>query len=78
MVDDKDQTTAWVLEREGQSGGRSFGTTLGHFHENFEIEAFRRFIVNGILWTAHVEVPAAGAAVNVNKADLKLPPEGKP
>jgi type 1 glutamine amidotransferase len=77
-VEDKDQTVAWALEREGQGGGRSFGTTLGHFHENFEIEAFRRLIVNGILWTAHVEVPAAGAPVNVSTADLKLPPESKP
>jgi type 1 glutamine amidotransferase len=77
-VDGQDQTVAWALERTGQGGGRSFGTTLGHFHENFEIEAFRRFIVNGILWTAGVEVPAAGAAVNVSEADLKLPPEAKP
>jgi type 1 glutamine amidotransferase len=76
-VDGQDQTVAWAFEREDQSGGRSFGTTLGHFHENFEIETFHRFIVNGILWTAHVEVPAAGAAVNVSEADLKLRPEEK-
>jgi type 1 glutamine amidotransferase len=74
-VDGQDQTVAWALEREGPAGGRSFGTTLGHFHENFEIDAFRRFIVNGILWTAHVDVPVSGAAVNVNEIDLKLPPE---
>ncbi len=77
-VEGHDQTVAWVFERASQKGGRSFGTTLGHFHENFEIEAFRRFIVNGILWTAHVEVPASGAAVNVNEADLKLPPQKGP
>lgn len=77
-VEGQDQTVAWVLERGGPAGGRSFGTTLGHFHENFEIEAFRRFIVNGILWTAHADVPAGGAAVNVSEADLKLPPETSP
>jgi type 1 glutamine amidotransferase len=76
-VDGQDQTVAGALERGGEGGGRSFGTTLGHFHENFEIEAFRRFIINGILWTAGLEVPATGAPVNVSEADLKLPPEAK-
>lgn len=74
-VEGRDQTVAWAFEREASHDGRSFGTTLGHFHENFEVEAFRRFLVNGILWTAHVEVPPGGAAVNVSEADLKLPPE---
>ena len=69
---------AWVFERRrDRNAGRSFGTTLGHFHENFEIEAFRRFLVNGILWTASVDVPPDGAVVNVADADLKLPPEPK-
>ena len=77
-VEGRDQTVAWAFERPGPGSGRSFGTTLGHFHENFEIEAFRRFVVNSILWTAKVEVPATGAAVNVSEADLKLPPEEKP
>ncbi len=76
-VDGKDQTVAWTFERPGPHPGRSFGTTLGHFHENFEIEAFRRFLVNGILWTAKVDVPPHGAAVDVGDADLKLPPEPK-
>jgi type 1 glutamine amidotransferase len=76
-VDGRPQTVAWAFERPDSHGGRSFGTTLGHFHENFEIESFRRFIVNGILWSAHLEVPEAGAPVNVSEADLKLPPEEK-
>lgn len=76
-VDGKQQTVAWVFERDGPQRGRSFGTTLGHFHENFEIEAFRRFLVNGILWTAGVDIPQSGAVVQVADADLKLPPEPK-
>lgn len=73
-VDGKDQTVAWVHERKNQQG-RSFGTTLGHFHDNFRIEAFRKMLVNGILWTARVDVPEGGAKVEVTEADLKLPPE---
>jgi len=72
-VDGKDQTVAWVFERA--DGGRSFGTTLGHFHENFENEAFRRAMVNGILWSAKVDVPATGAPVVLSPEDLKLPPQ---
>jgi hypothetical protein len=65
----------WVFERPG--GGRSFGTTLGHPYSNFQIEAFRRMIVNGILWAAHVEVPAGGAPVNIGEKELALPPARK-
>jgi type 1 glutamine amidotransferase len=72
-VGGKEQVVAWALEREGSSGGRSFGTTLGHFHENFAIADFRRMLVNGILWTAQVEVPKEGAPVDVQEQDLKLP-----
>jgi cytochrome c len=74
-VDGKDQVVAWAFNRPDSNGGRSFGCTLGHFHDNFEIEAFRRALVNGILWTAHVEVPRNGAPVALRPEDLKLPPK---
>ncbi len=69
----QDLTVAWVHERE--DGGRAFATTLGHFYRNFKIEAFRRMIINGILWTAKVEVPASGAPVALAEEDLTLPPK---
>ena len=69
-----DQVVGWTLERRDSNGGRSFGTTLGHFHDNFARDDFRRLIVNGILWTAHVEVPAAGADIAVDDRHIKLPP----
>lgn len=68
-VDQRDQTVAWVYERP--DGGRSFGTTLGHFHENYGVEAFRRMLVNGILWTARIEVPATGAPVAIGPESLE-------
>ncbi len=64
---------AWVYTRP--DGGRSFGFLGGHFHENFANEAFRRSIVNGILWTARVEVPAEGAPVKITPKDMELPPD---
>jgi hypothetical protein len=75
-IDDHDQVLAWTFERPG--GGRSFGATLGHFHENFTLEPFRRAIVNGVLWSAHADIPEAGAPVALSEDDLRLPPDPTP
>ena len=69
----KDTVVAWAHERE--DGGRAYGTTLGHFYDNFQDDAFRRTIVNAILWTAHVDVPEKGARVDIGEAALALPPK---
>lgn len=71
---DQDQVVGWAYERPNSNAGRSFGTTLGHFHDNFGKESFRRLLVNGILWTAHCEIPAEGAPCRVSESDLHLPP----
>lgn len=69
----KDVIVGWVFERG--DGGRAFGTTLGHPYQNFQIEAFRRMVVNAILWSAHIEVPKEGAPVNLSAEALALPPK---
>ena len=61
----------WAYERD--DNGRAYATTLGHFYKNFQVEAFRRIIVNAILWSAYVEVPPEGAPVNLNESELQLP-----
>jgi len=71
----KDVVVGWVFDRP--DGGRSFATTLGHPYKNFEIESFRRMIVNGILWAAKIEVPTTGADVDLPDEILALPPRGK-
>lgn len=69
----KELIVGWCCERAAD--GRSYATTLGHPYRNFELEAFRRAIVNAILWTAHLEVPEAGARVDVSAEILELPPK---
>ena len=69
----KDVIVGWTYERDG--GGRSFATTLGHPYKNFQDERFRRMIVNGILWSARVEVPKDGSPVNIGEEALALPPK---
>ena len=49
---------AWARERE--DGGRGFGTTCGHFYDNWKNDDFRKMILNAIAWTAKAEVPANG------------------
>jgi type 1 glutamine amidotransferase len=76
-VNGEEQVVGWTFERPDSNGGRSFGTTLGHFHDNFAREDFRRLVVNGILWTAHIDVPSEGADVNVDERYIKLPPRSR-
>jgi len=71
-----DNPVAWVYDRYSDErflGGRSYGVTLGHYHMNWRLEALRRLVVNGILWTAHLEIPKNGAPCAVSEQDLKLP-----
>ncbi len=60
-VKGKQQIVAWCYERPNAEGGRSYGNTLGHFHELFDATEFRRMLVNGILWTMHSAIPPDGA-----------------
>ncbi len=59
------QHVAWACERE--DGGRGFGFTGGHFHWNWGDDNFRRVMLNAIVWTAKLEVPENGVAVDTVK-----------
>ena len=73
-VQGNDHVVGWVFQRPDAHGGRSFGTVLGHYHDNFVQEGFRLALVNGILWSAHLDVPEGGANVTVDPHALQLPP----
>ncbi len=63
------QVVAWACERP--DGGRGFGFTGGHFHRNWGNDDFRKLVLNAILWTAKVEVPANGVECKVTDDELK-------
>ena len=65
----KPQHVAWAAERT--DGGRGFGFTGAHFHENWGNDDFRKVMLNAILWTANVEVPADGVQSKVTPEQLK-------
>ena len=54
------QHLGWCVERP--DGGRGFGFTGGHYHQNWRNDQFRKFALNGIAWTAKMEVPEEGIA----------------
>jgi type 1 glutamine amidotransferase len=65
----KPQHVAWAAERA--DGGRGFGFTGGHFHKNWGNDDFRKVMLNAILWTAKVEVPAGGVVSKVTPEQLE-------
>ena len=65
------ETVAWAWTRP--DGGRSFGFTGLHFHDNWRHEAYRRLVVQGILWTCDLEIPEEGVDVSIDPQLLKLP-----
>ncbi len=59
ILEDKEpQHMAWATQRP--DGGRGFGCSGGHDHWNWGNPQFRKLILNAIVWTAGVDVPAAG------------------
>lgn len=53
------QVAGWAYLRE--DGGRGFAYGGVDFHDNLaNVEDYRRFLLNGIVWAAGLEVPAGG------------------
>jgi hypothetical protein len=60
-IDGENQTVAWAFSRS--DGGRSFGFSGLHFHENWQLPEYRRLVTQGVLWTLDVAIPKEGIAV---------------
>ncbi|WP_020475411.1 ThuA domain-containing protein [Zavarzinella formosa] len=63
-----DAIVGWAFERP--TGGKTFSFTGAHLHASFAEEGYRRFLVNGILWSAGVAIPKEGAPVKLEPAEL--------
>ena len=66
----------WAVERG--DGGRGFGFTGGHFHDNWGNDQFRKTILNALVWLAKAEVPKGGVVSTVASSDLELNLDPKP
>lgn len=72
----REEILAWAYERP--TGGRAFAFSGMHLHKDWGEDNRRRLIVNGILWSAGLEIPTAGAPVELDPADLKKWLDRKP
>ena len=54
-----EQTSVWAYYRPTHHG-RSIGATFGHFYSNWQLDDYRKLILNAIAWTAHIPIPKDG------------------
>ena len=72
----KKETVAWAVSRE--DGGRGMGIVMPHFFANWKNEDLRRCILNGIVWTAKLEVPADGVKTTLPDLETFKPAAVEP
>jgi type 1 glutamine amidotransferase len=69
-IDDNIETVAWAWQRP--DGGRSSGFSGGHFHENWKLPQYRRFVSQAILWSLKLAILQEGLEVDLSPSDLDL------
>jgi type 1 glutamine amidotransferase len=69
-IEGKDETAVWSWERP--DSGRSFGFVMLHYHSNWQREDYRRFIVQGVLWSLKQDIPEKGVKVDIDSKLLEL------
>jgi len=68
------QVAAWAYQRE--DGGRAFVFGGVDYHDNMLIDAYRRFLLNGIYWAAGGKVPVEGVDSETPEGiEIYVPPE---
>jgi hypothetical protein len=66
----RDEVIAWAYTRP--DGGRGFSFTGADLHKSWAYESQRTLVLNGILWSARLPVPAGGAVAKFDPATLEL------
>lgn len=60
---------SWAYSRP--LGGRSFSFSGLDAHSAWELDGIRQLMVNGVLWTAGIDIPAQGAPCVIDKKELQ-------
>lgn len=69
-IDGKDEMVGWCWERPDK--GRSFGFVGLHFHADWQIPDYRRFVVQGVLWSLRHPIPSGGINVEIDPKQLEV------
>ena len=72
----KRETVSWCIERPDT--GRGFAIVMPHFYRNWKNEDLRRNILNGIVWTAKLEVPQVGVQTTLTDLSTFQPAAVEP
>lgn len=72
----KREVVAWAVERK--DGGRGMGIVMPHFYRNWKIEDLRRCVLNGIVWSAKLEVPKEGVKTTLPDLESFKPESVEP
>jgi hypothetical protein len=67
---------AWAYQRPG--GGRGFGFTGGHSHFIWSNDEIRKTVLNGIAWTANIEIPQNGVLSRTPSYEELMQNQDKP
>ena len=76
VADKKSQHLCWVYDRK--DGGRGFGFTGAHFHDNWANDSFRKTVLNAVGWIAKIDIPENGietATPTKEELDANLDPK---
>jgi hypothetical protein len=69
-IDDSEHMVSWAWQRA--DGGRSFGYTGCHYHENWSRPEYQRFLSQGVLWTLKIDPPPTGFPAEITEKDVRL------
>jgi len=72
-IEDEDHTVGWAWERP--DGGRSFGFSGLHFHENWKVDSYQRMLAQSVRWVLKREIPKSGVSLNLKATDFIPPPQ---
>jgi type 1 glutamine amidotransferase len=70
------QIASWAYQRD--DGGRGFVFGGLDFRDNLARDNYRRFLLNGIAWAAHIEIPKAGIQSPTPDVSDVSPPRARP
>ncbi len=64
----REEAMMWAVQRA--DGGRGFGFTGGHYHDNWSNDNYRKVVLNACVWLTGMEVPEKGVESSVTSADI--------
>ena len=72
----KKEIVAWSVERP--DGGRGMGIVVPHYFRNWQIDDLRTLILNGVCWTARLDIPQEGIRSSLPDLDQFKPASVEP